>query len=268
MKILFLGDVVGRSGRSAVLNHLPSLIKKNNIDFTVINAENATSGMGLNVKHAKELLDVGADCITLGDHAFDQKEMLSFIEEESRILRPLNFSKTAPGRGSRVYSDKRGRKILVSQVLGQVFMKRPFDDPFSEIDGILRKNILGGGVQASLLDIHCEATSEKMALGHFCDGRVSAVIGTHTHVPTSDAMILPKGTAYQSDAGMCGSFNSIIGMDKSEPLRRFITGMPKERFMPADGEGTICGAIIETDDKSGLANSIEMLRLGGCLSST
>jgi|TARA_B100000073_G_C23679475_1_gene551936 hypothetical protein len=147
-------------------------------------------------------------------------------------------------------------------------MKRPFDDPFSEIDGILRKNILGGGVQASLIDIHCEATSEKMALGHFCDGRVSAVIGTHTHVPTSDAMILPKGTAYQSDAGMCGSFNSIIGMDKSEPLRRFITGMPKERFMPADGEGTICGAIIETDDKSGLANSIEMLRLGGCLSST
>ena len=136
MKILFLGDVVGRSGRSAVLNHLPLLIKKNNIDFTVINAENATSGMGLNVKHAKELLDVGADCITLGDHAFDQKEMLSFIEEESRILRPLNFSKTAPGRGSRVYSDTRGRKILVSQVLGQVFMKRPFDDPFSEIDGI------------------------------------------------------------------------------------------------------------------------------------
>ena len=154
MKILFLGDVVGRSGRSAVLNHLPSLIKKNNIDFTVINAENATSGMGLNVKHAKELLDVGADCITLGDHAFDQKEMLSFIEEESRILRPLNFSKTAPGRGSRVYSDTRGRKILVSQVLGQVFMKRPFDDPFSEIDGILRKNILGGGVQAlSLIHI-------------------------------------------------------------------------------------------------------------------
>ena len=123
-------------------------------------------------------------------------------------------------------------------------------------------------MQASLLDIHCEATSEKMALGHFCDGRVSAVIGTHTHVPTSDAMILPKGTAYQSDAGMCGSFNSIIGMDKSEPLRRFITGMPKERFTPADGEGTICGAIIETDDKSGLANAIEMLRLGGCLSST
>ena len=147
-------------------------------------------------------------------------------------------------------------------------MKRPFDDPFSEIDGILSKNILGGGVQASLVDIHCEATSEKMAFGHFCDGRVSAVIGTHTHVPTSDAMILPNGTAYQSDAGMCGSFNSVIGMDKSEPLRRFVTGMSKERFMPADGEGTVCGAIIETDDKSGLANSIEMLRLGGCLRST
>ena len=219
MKILFLGDVVGRSGRSGVINNLPTIIKINKIDFSIVNAENATSGMGLSVKHAKEILEIGADCITLGDHAFDQKEMLSFIEEESRILRPLNFSKTAPGRGSRVYSDTRGRKILVSQVLGQVFMKRPFDDPFSEIDGILRKNVLAGGVQASLVD-------------------------------------------------MCGSFNSVIGMDKSEPLRRFVTGMSKERFTPADGEGTICGAIIETDDKSGLANSIEMLRLGGCLSST
>jgi calcineurin-like phosphoesterase len=147
-------------------------------------------------------------------------------------------------------------------------MKRPFDDPFSEIDGLLRKNILGGAVQASFVDIHCEATSEKMALGHFCDGRVSAVIGTHTHVPTSDTMILPKGTAYQTDAGMCGSFNSVIGMDKAEPLRRFVTGMSKERFKPAEDEGTLCGAIIETDDKSGLAESVKMLRLGGRLEST
>ena len=268
MKILFLGDVVGRSGRSGVINNLPTIIKINKIDFSIVNAENATSGMGLSVKHAKEILEIGADCITLGDHAFDQKDMLQFIETEHRILRPLNFSKSAPGKGSNIYADRRGRKILVSQVLGQVFMKRPFDDPFSEIDRILSKNILGGGVQASLVEIHCEATSEKMAFGHFCDGRVSAVIGTHTHVPTSDAMILPNGTAYQSDAGMCGSFNSVIGMDKSEPLRRFVTGMSKERFTPADGEGTVCGAIIETDDKSGLANSIEMLRLGGCLRST
>ena len=268
MKILFLGDVVGRSGRSAILNHLHSLIKKNNIDFTVINAENATSGMGLSAKHAKEILEIGANCITLGDHAFDQKDMLQFIEQEDRILRPLNFSKSAPGKGSKIYADKRGRKILVSQVLGQVFMKRPFDDPFSEIDGLLRKNILGGAVQASFVDIHCEATSEKMALGHFCDGRVSAVIGTHTHVPTSDTMILPKGTAYQTDAGMCGGFNSIIGMDKAEPLRRFVTGMSKERFKPAEDEGTLCGAIIETDDKSGLAETVKMLRLGGRLEST
>jgi len=268
MKILFLGDVVGRSGRSAVIKHLPSLIKENLIDFSIVNAENATSGMGLSAKHAKEILEIGANCITLGDHAFDQKDMLQFIEQEDRILRPLNFSKSAPGKGSKIYADKRGRKILVSQVLGQVFMKRPFDDPFSEIDGLLRKNILGGAVQASFVDIHCEATSEKMALGHFCDGRVSAVIGTHTHVPTSDTMILPKGTAYQTDAGMCGSFNSVIGMDKAEPLRRFVTGMSKERFKPAEDEGTLCGAIIETDDKSGLAKSIKMLRLGGRLEST
>ena len=268
MKILFLGDVVGRSGRSAVTKHLPSLIKKNLIDFSIVNAENATSGMGLSAKHAKEILEIGANCITLGDHAFDQKDMLQFIEQEDRILRPLNFSKSAPGKGSKIYADKRGRKILVSQVLGQVFMKRPFDDPFSEIDGLLRKNILGGAVQASFVDVHCEATSEKMALGHFCDGRVSAVIGTHTHVPTSDTMILPKGTAYQTDAGMCGSFNSVIGMDKAEPLRRFVTGMSKERFKPAEDEGTLCGAIIETDDKSGLAESIKMLRLGGRLEST
>ena len=267
MKILFLGDVVGRSGRSAVIRNLPTIIEINKIDFSIVNAENATSGMGLSVKHAKEILEIGADCITLGDHAFDQKDMLQFIETEHRILRPLNFSKSAPGKGSNIYADRRGRKLLVSQVLGQVFMKRPFDDPFSEIDGILSKNIWRWGASI-LVDIHCEATSEKMAFGHFCDGRVSAVIGTHTHVPTSDAMILPNGTAYQSDAGMCGSFNSVIGMDKSEPLRRFVTGMSKERFTPADGEGTVCGAIIETDDKSGLANSIEMLRVGGCLSST
>ena len=268
MKILFLGDVVGRSGRLAIINNLPAVIKSNKIDFSIVNAENATSGMGLSVKHAKEILEIGADCITLGDHAFDQKDMLQYIDQEDRILRPLNFSKSAPGRGSKIYSDKRGRKILVAQVLGQVFMKRPFDDPFSEIDNILRKNILGGAVQASIIDIHCEATSEKMALGHFCDGRVSAVIGTHTHIPTADTMILPAGTAYQSDAGMCGSFDSVIGMDKLEPLRRFVTGMSKERFKPADGEGTICGSIIETDDQSGLAKSIEMLRFGGCLTST
>ena len=268
MKILFLGDVVGRSGRSAVIKHLPLLIKENLIDFSIVNAENATSGMGLSAKHAKEILEIGANCITLGDHAFDQKDMLQFIEQEDRILRPLNFSKSAPGKGSKIYADKRGRKILVSQALGQVFMKRPFDDPFSEIDGVLRKNILGGAVQASFVDIHCEATSEKMALGHFCDGRVSAVIGTHTHVPTSDTMILPKGTAYQTDAGMCGSFNSVIGMDKAEPLRRFVTGMSKERFKPAEDEGTLCGAIIETDDKSGLAVSVKMLRLGGRLEPT
>ena len=203
------------------------------LDFVVVNGENATSGMGLSAPHAKLLLEAGADVITLGDHAFDQKDMLAFAAQEPRIIRPLNFSKAAPGVGARVFNATNGRKVLVAQALGQVFMKRPFDDPFSALDAVLRQYPMGGQVQASLIDIHCEATSEKMALGHFCDGRASIVVGTHTHVPTGDAMILGGGTAYQTDAGMCGDYNSVIGMDKAEPLRRFITGMPKDRFSPA-----------------------------------
>ena len=265
MKILFLGDIVGRSGRSAVINNLPKIIKTNKIDFSIVNAENATSGMGLSVKHAKEILEIGADCITLGDHAFDQKDMLQFIETEHRILRPLNFSKSAPGKGSNIYADKRGRKILVSQVLGQVFMKRPFDDPFSAIDGILSKNILGGGVQASLVDIHCEATSEKMALGHFCDGRVSAVVGTHTHVPTADTRILEKGTAYQTDIGMCGDYNSVIGMNKENSIKKFLKDKNAINHFPAEGDGTLSGIIVETDLKTGLAKKVTRLIEGGSL---
>ena len=207
-----------------------------------------------------------ADCITLGDHAFDQKDMLSYIETEPRIIRPLNYSKAAPGRGARVYEATRGRKVLVAQVLGQVFMKRPFDDPFSAIDAVLRAHPLGGLVQAGVVDIHAEATSEKMAMGHWCDGRASLVIGTHTHVPTADTMILNRGTAYQSDAGMCGDYDSVIGMDKTEPLRRFLTGMASERFSPAEGEATLSGVIVTTDDRTGLATDIAPLRQGGRLS--
>ena len=210
MRVLFLGDVMGRAGRSAVIESLANFRSEFKLDAIVVNAENATSGAGLNVKQAKSLLDAGADCITLGDHAFDQKDMLKFIETEPRIIRPLNFSKAAPGRGTYIVSDARGRKLLVAQVLGQVFMNRPFDDPFSAIDQILNRYPLGGGVQASLVDVHCEATSEKMAMGHFCNGRASAVFGTHTHVPTADTMILSKGTAFQSDAGMCGDYDSVI----------------------------------------------------------
>lgn len=265
MKILFLGDVMGRAGRSAISAHLPRLRADWKLDFVVVNGENATNGIGLSGDHAKVILDAGADVVTLGDHAFDQKDMLTFIEKEPRIIRPLNFSKSCPGAGARVFNATRGRKVLVAQALGQVFMKRPFDDPFSALDGVLKQYPLGGAVQASLIDIHCEATSEKMATGHFCDGRASIVVGTHTHVPTADAMILPSGTAFQSDAGMCGDYNSVIGMDKAEPLRRFITGMPKARFTPANEEATLSGLYIETDDQTGKATRVEMVRQGGRL---
>jgi metallophosphoesterase (TIGR00282 family) len=266
MKILFLGDVVGRSGRTAIIEQLGKLREDWKLDFVVVNGENASNGAGLTSAHAKALLDAGADVLTLGDHSFDQKDMIQFCEAEPRIIRPLNFSKSAPGKGAKVFEASRGRKVLVAQALGQVFMKRPFDDPFSALETVLKAHPMGGTVNASLIDIHCEATSEKMAVGHFCDGRASIVVGTHTHVPTSDTMILPGGTAFQSDAGMCGDYNSVIGMDKAEPLRRFITGMPKGRFEPANGEATLSGIYVETDDRTGKATRVEAVRQGGRLS--
>ena len=265
MKILFLGDVVGRAGRDAVISRLPRLREEWSLDFVVVNGENATAGIGISADHAKAILNAGADCLTLGDHAFDQKDMFSFIETEPRIIRPLNYAKTAPGRGARLFDARGGRKILVAQVLGQVFMKRPFDDPFSAVDAVLRNHPLGGMAQAILVDVHAEATSEKMGMGHWCDGRASVVVGTHTHVPTGDAQILLGGTAFQSDAGMCGDYNSVIGMDKLEPLRRFVTGMGKERFTPAEGDATLAGLYVETDDRSGKATKVRMIRVGGKL---
>ncbi|MFZ1662943.1 MAG: TIGR00282 family metallophosphoesterase [Paracoccaceae bacterium] len=265
MKILFLGDVVGRAGRDAVISRLPRLREEWSLDFVVVNGENATAGIGISADHAKAILNAGADCLTLGDHAFDQKDMFSFIESEPRIIRPLNYAKTAPGRGARLFDARGGRKILVAQVLGQVFMKRPFDDPFSAVDAVLRNHPLGGMAQAILVDVHAEATSEKMGMGHWCDGRASVVVGTHTHVPTGDAQILLGGTAFQSDAGMCGDYNSVIGMDKLEPLRRFVTGMGKERFTPAEGDATLAGLYVETDDRSGKATKVRMIRVGGKL---
>ena len=268
MKLLFLGDVMGRAGRAAIIERLPGLRAEWGLDFVVVNGENASSGAGLTADHAKALLAAGADCLTLGDHAFDQKDMLSFIEQEPRIIRPLNFAKLAPGKGHRLYADARGRKVLVAQVLGQVFMKRPFDDPFSAIDAVLRAHPLGGMARASVVDIHAEATSEKMAMGHWCDGRASLVIGTHTHVPTADTMILNRGTGYQSDAGMCGDYDSVIGMEKAEPLRRFLTGMASERFTPAEGEATLSGVLVTTDDRTGKAVAVQAVRQGGRLDAT
>jgi hypothetical protein len=265
MKLLFLGDVMGRAGRAGVAERLPKLRADWGLDFVVVNGENASQGAGLTAEHARLLLQAGADVITLGDHAFDQKDMLQFAETESRIIRPLNFSKVAPGKGARVYEATQGRKVLVTQVLGQVFMKRPFDDPFSAIETVLKTHRLGAAVQAAIIDVHCEATSEKMAMGHWCDGQASLVVGTHTHVPTADHMILPGGTAYLSDAGMCGDYNSVIGMEKLEPLRRFITGMSSGRFTPAEGPATLSGAYVETDDRTGKALKIKMIRNGGVL---
>ena len=266
MRILFLGDVMGRAGRAAVVEHLPGLRRDWRLDFVVVNGENATGGMGLSGDHARALLAAGADCLTLGDHAFDQKDMLAFIEKEPRIIRPLNYSRAAPGRGARLF-EAAGRKVLVVQALGQVFMKRPFDDPFSAVDAVLKTHPLGGLAQAIVVDMHCEATSEKMAMGHWCDGRASLVVGTHTHVPTADVQILGAGTAYQTDAGMCGDYNSVIGMEKTEPMRRFLTGMPKDRFQPAVGPATLAGVFVETDDRTGLARSVRMIRVGGRLES-
>jgi 2',3'-cyclic-nucleotide 2'-phosphodiesterase len=265
MKMLFLGDVMGRAGRAAITEMLPSLRINWGLDFVVVNGENASQGAGLTGDHANAIFAAGADCVTLGDHAFDQKDMLQAIEADARIIRPINFSKVAPGRGVKIFEATQGRRVLVAQILGQVFMKRPFDDPFSAIEVVLKTHRIGATIQAAIIDIHAEATSEKMAMGHWCDGQASLVVGTHTHVPTGDAMILPKGTAYLTDAGMCGDYDSVIGMEKLEPLRRFITGMSSSRFEPANGPATLSGVYVETDDKTGLATKVRMIRHGGKL---
>ena len=262
MRLLFLGDVMGRAGRAAVVERLPGLRADWRLDVVVVNVENASNGAGCTEGHARAILDAGADAITLGDHAFDQRDMMSFAEDP-RVVRPLNYARAAPGKGLRVLDTPRG-KVVVAQALGQVFMKRPFDDPFSALDAALRPYPPGGLAAAVIVDVHAEATSEKMALGHFLDGRASLVAGTHTHVPTADAQVLPGGTAYLSDAGMCGDYLSVIGMEKSEPMRRFVTGMPSARFTPAMGEATLCGLFVETDAR-GRATRAAPVRQGGRL---
>ncbi|MCY4305052.1 MAG: TIGR00282 family metallophosphoesterase [Aestuariivita sp.] len=264
MRILFLGDVMGKVGRLMIGQELSKLKRDWQIDFTIINGENATNGMGLSRDHAAGFFNAGADCVTLGDHAFDQKEMQQVIEDEQRILRPINFARTAPGRGFKVFEVRDGRKILVAQVLGQLFMRRPFDNPFVALEPVFEAYHLGGFVNAIVVDMHCEATSEKMAMGHYCDGRASLVVGTHTHVPTADAMILPGGTAYLTDAGMCGDYNSIIGMRIEEPIQRFVNGMSKGRLTPALGVASLSGVVVEINDQTGLAMSIERISMGGC----
>ena len=262
MKLLYLGDIIGRSGRDAVTARLPALRRDWGLDAVVVNGENAAHGFGLTAKIAAELFAAGTDVITLGNHSWDQREMIGHIDQEPRILRPLNYPPGTPGRGAGVFSLERGRKILVMQTMGRLYMD-PLDDPFAAVERELARTRLGpGGVDAILVDIHAEATSEKMAMGHCCDGRVSLVVGSHSHVPTGDAQILPRGTAYQTDAGMCGDYDSVIGMHKDAAIARYVRKMPGERLTPAEGEGTVCGTYVETDDRSGLASRIVAVRLG------
>ncbi len=267
MRILFCGDVVGRSGREAVVTHLPDLKRRLDADFVVCNGDNFSNDSATTEKIVEELLGAGVDVVTGGNHSWDQREALAFIDRQPRLLRPLNFPAGTPGRGAALFEGRRGQKVLVVNLMARLFMD-PLDDPFARIEETLARYRLGGGAQAIVVDFHGEATSEKMAMGHFLDGRVSLCVGTHTHVPTADHMILPGGTAYQSDAGMCGDYDSVIGMEKSVPLARFTRKLPTERMTAALGEGTLSAVYVETDDTSGLAVEIAPVRMGGRLQPT
>lgn len=264
MRMLFLGDVVGRAGRRAAVEAIPRLRLRYDLDFLVINGENAAGGFGITEEIFEELIDAGADCVTLGNHAFDQKDTLVYIGRQDRLLRPLNYPKGTPGRGAGLYKARNGADVLVINAMGRVFMTE-LDCPFRALDNELTACPLKKGADAVLIDFHAEATSEKQALAYFLDGRVSCVVGTHTHAPTSDERVLPGGTAYMSDAGMCGDYNSVLGMDTEEPVNRFITKIPKSRFEPASGPATVCGLAIDIDDATGLARWAHGVRLGGVL---
>jgi hypothetical protein len=265
MRILFIGDVVGRTGRETVAARLPQLRKALRIDLTVVNAENASHGFGLAPDMAAALFAAGADVITLGNHAWDRKEIIPYIAETPRLIRPLNFPPGTPGVGSALLQLPDGRRAVVMQAMGRLFLDA-LDCPFRGTQAELAKYRLGASVQAILVDFHAEATSEKMAFAHSFDGQVSAVIGTHTHCPSADHQILPGGTAFLSDAGMSGDYDSVIGMAKEGATLRFWRKMPGERLAPAEGEATVCGVFVETDDRTGLALRIEPVRLGGRLS--
>lgn len=267
MRLLFLGDLVGRSGRGAVTARLPSLIADNQIDFVVVNGENAAGGFGISEEILRNVLDAGADVVTTGNHAFDHREALAFADRQERFLRPVNFPVGAPGRGAGLYIARNGARVLVINAMGRVFMDQ-LDDPFAVIEREISACPLGEQADAIIIDFHAEATSEKQAMAHYLDGRVSLVVGTHTHVPTSDYHVMRAGTAYQSDVGMCGDYDSVIGMNHEEPLRRFLQKVPGERFTPADGPATIAGLAVEIDDATGFATAVAPLRLGGVLSET
>jgi metallophosphoesterase (TIGR00282 family) len=268
MKILFCGDIVGKSGRDAVIHHLPSIKEKLQPDCIIINGENAAHGFGITAAICKDLYKAGVNVITTGNHAFDNREIMNYMSSDKSIIRPINYPPTTAGSGFTIYTTPRGQKVLVVNVMGRLFMD-PLDDPFAAMENLFKTYVLGGLVNAIVVDMHAEATSEKMGMGHFCDGRASLVVGTHTHVPTADCQILPKGTAYMTDAGMCGDYNSVVGMDKTVPLFKFTRRIPPpERMQPATGLGTLCGVFVETDDATGLAKKIKAIRLGARLEET
>lgn len=264
MRILFLGDVVGKPGREAVIRHLPDLRTRWKLDCVVINGENSAGTIGITEAICNELIDAGADAVTLGNHSWDQREALVFIEREHRLIRPANFSAGTPGRGAALVEARNGSRVLVVNLIGRVYMGLS-DDPFVEIERQIAACPLGSGCDAMLIDMHAEATSEKQAMAHFVDGRASLVVGTHTHVPTADHHILPGGTAYLSDAGMCGDYDSILGVEKTAPMHRFLHSTPSGRFEATDGEATLCGFAVETNDRTGLAKACWAVRLGPTL---
>jgi len=264
MRILLIGDVIGRPGRDVVAAELPGLRETLSLDFVVLNAENAAGGFGLTRAIANDLFALGVDVLTTGNHWLDQREILTFINDDDRILRPVNYPKGTAGRGANLFTAKDGSRVLVINPMGRVFME-PLDDPFAAVDAELNACPLREAADAIVVDMHAEATSEKMAMGHFCDGRASLVVGTHSHIPTADAQILPNGTAYQTDAGATADYDSVIGMDKEEPLRRFTTKISGGRMSPATGPATLCAVFVETDAKTGLAKTISPVRVGGRL---
>jgi 2',3'-cyclic-nucleotide 2'-phosphodiesterase len=267
MRILFIGDVVGRSGRNVVNERLPGLVRDWRLDLVVINGENAAGGFGITETIYQEFLDAGADAVTLGNHAWDQREALVFIERAPRLIRPINYPAGTPGRGAAMVETKTGGRALVINAMGRVFMD-PLDDPFAAIERELSACALKQAADAIIVDMHAETTSEKQAMGHFCDGRATLVVGTHTHAPTSDHRVLAGGTAFMSDAGMTGDYESVIGMNKDEPLGRFTRKISSGRFEAAEGPATLSGLAVETDDKTGLATRVAPVRLGGRLEQT
>ena len=264
MRIIFIGDIMGRSGRDALAKHLPVLKEKLRPDVIIVNGENAAHGIGLTADICKEFYALGVDVITTGNHVWDQREIIQYIDRDPKLLRPINYPKGAPGKGFYVHTTAGGQKILVINAMARLFMD-PMDDPFAAVNDLLNSYKLGGMVHAIFLDFHGEATSEKMSMAHYVDGRVSAVVGTHTHAPTADAQIFSGGTAYQSDAGMTGDYDSVIGVKKEVPIQRFVRKLPTDRMSPAEGEATVCGLFVVTDDKTGLATQVCAVRTGGRL---